>query len=167
MKRILFRLCVAAYLAICIALIVLWARSYHVGHGIACQPSARTFVSAYLSCGRLRIDGAQQVADGGRYLSHESHRPPHPIATYGARARYGIWYDGRPSATGRPRFAMVTPVWVVALLAAVPPAWHLGLRLHRRRRQRRGCCMACGYDLRATSHRCPECGLLAAKNSYT
>ena len=65
-----------------------------------------------------------------------------------------MWYagDGRTS-----RFA-ATPYWCLFAIAALAPAAQLLLRLHRRRRARGGLCAACGYDLRATPGRCPECG---------
>jgi hypothetical protein len=48
--------------------------------------------------------------------------------------------------------------WLLALILLVPPALRLnGIRKTRRLRKL-GQCPACGYDLRATPGRCPECG---------
>jgi hypothetical protein len=57
-------------------------------------------------------------------------------------------------------WAFVAPSWLVALMAGTLPAVSL-VRLHllrRKRRPRVGVCRRCGYDLRATPERCPECG---------
>jgi hypothetical protein len=54
------------------------------------------------------------------------------------------------------------PLWPLATLSALLPAT-AGIRFWRRRsdlrrRKAHGLCPCCGYDLRATQARCPECG---------
>jgi hypothetical protein len=57
---------------------------------------------------------------------------------------------------------IVIPYWLpTTLFALAPTAWLIG-RTRRRRRQRAGLCPNCGYDLRATPDRCPECGRSAS-----
>jgi len=50
------------------------------------------------------------------------------------------------------------PHWVPILLLLVPMALLIVGRARARRAARVGLCRKCGYDLRASPDRCPECG---------
>jgi hypothetical protein len=57
------------------------------------------------------------------------------------------------------------PAWSVVMLLAIPPAVRLVRFVRSRRRNATGLCPSCGYDLRATPDRCPECGTPATVHS--
>ncbi|HZZ43718.1 MAG TPA: hypothetical protein VFE58_12335 [Tepidisphaeraceae bacterium] len=50
------------------------------------------------------------------------------------------------------------PLWQVMALSFPLAALFAKHTISRRRRAQTGHCPACGYDLRATPDRCPECG---------
>jgi hypothetical protein len=71
--------------------------------------------------------------------------------TFWKRRGFSFYWD----ATTR---FLTVPAWAVAIPAAVPPTFALVRMLRRWARARRRLCPRCGYDLRATPDRCPECG---------
>jgi hypothetical protein len=77
------------------------------------------------------------------------------------RGRGYVYVGGAP--LGRPNWVRLrAPHGVVAAVTALPfAAWAATnvLRWDRTRRRRRlGLCLRCGYDLRESRDRCPECG---------
>jgi hypothetical protein len=63
-----------------------------------------------------------------------------------------------PSGVIASHLAVVVPIWVPLGIAVVPPIRLATRGLRRWKRWRGGRCLACGYDLRHTTGRCPECG---------
>ncbi len=54
--------------------------------------------------------------------------------------------------------AVTFPHWLLVLLFSTP-LWVAGTRVYRRRKRKKlGLCLKCGYELRASKDRCPECG---------
>jgi uncharacterized paraquat-inducible protein A len=61
------------------------------------------------------------------------------------------------------------PYWLIAIVTAPLPLWRGLARWRRRRwlkRAKANClCLTCGYDLRASPERCPECGTPIRENT--
>jgi hypothetical protein len=85
-------------------------------------------------------------------------RPRIDVTWLGFRYRHILKYGG-----SEPSRVVRLEGWFLAGLLAAPPFSFYSWRSIRRkfRKQsagRAGFCLSCGYDLRATPHRCPECG---------
>jgi hypothetical protein len=88
------------------------------------------------------------------------------VAGFGAGRYERTWTS--PSGqerTTRSHAAARVPHGFVLLALLAPPVIAIRRRARRRRRTRAGQCLTCGYDLRATPGRCPECGSAGASPS--
>ena len=170
MSRRLFTLVAAASLVLCVWAVYQWARSYlprdaHV-HSIDGRlvfvftdgASTRTFEQRYVDRSHRLYTGITYlwaILDSGNHPFIFGGGPPAPRR----RGALGVEvFDNKP-AGGRAAWCVIAVPYVYPIvLAAVPPALWLGTWAARRRRFGRGRCVNCGYDLRESRERCPECG---------
>ena len=178
LARHLFALCSAVSLLIGAA----WARSYRASDKFAfvARPEAEVVdsitvgtVRGGLEVNRFRID----VGD----LAPRAPTGPHlrfgqpPLAAYLRSSHPRVLLDvlglraWQGTRTGKTAIWSVRiPFWLPTLLTSAL-AWRLGVAARREKllaaRQKARLCTSCGYDLRASPDRCPECGAEAAANS--
>lgn len=78
------------------------------------------------------------------------------------------WVFGLTKHTQSRGCDVMVPLWVIAAVASILPlksSLSIWQSLKSRRRRRNNLCVKCGYDLRATPERCPECGTIPPKKA--
>ena len=188
MRRWLFNLAAVVSLALCLATAAMWVRSRRAVDSVMCF---RTTVDAEGDFRRSGITFSSdrgeiviQVFHGPYTPGSETRfQPPiddspgvqwrrlpynpnwtYPFDPKHSTAGFGVWVDRGTRDTPWQSWWMAwLPHWsAMAVWAILRAAWLIRWR-RRRRRFATGCCAVCGYDLRATPDRCPECGHVPAE----
>jgi hypothetical protein len=164
----------AASLLLCVATAAVWVRSYWVLDIVLAECSAPKAEGQDFGTPRYGVFAESHGGQFAGWFGGAGHLEPDPtsrwsiqhshettgFATFPSGLKFEdsyVDYDG----VGFNLHFWRTPGWAFASAFAVLPLVlilrHLATA-RRRRRARLGCCPACGYDLRATPDRCPECG---------
>lgn len=207
MLRRLFTVASALSLLLCVAIVVLWVRSYrttwnwtrwriepqvrqYTREGFAISSGRAGFYSDRSTCQRVDDFAAMSGAlpntavmmDGPERpkrllgvfptpftrwgIEVESYRyaTNHLLAFIGDGSRMGGRHSRSGGAYSDDSLRLIFPLWLIAL-----PLFLFGLPSlrHLRRRRRPGYCARCGYDLRASTGCCPECGTPIAAKATT
>ena len=180
MLRRLFTLASAVSLVLCVATCTLWVRSYWVSEGIVrvtASPGGLAYGWVMVRSVPGRLSAERTDTTSGRRSTFDrlvqltppgwgyerAARPVSSVAPAHARRAAGFAYARiRPSGNtvlGVDERIVQVPYYALALAAAASPAaWVVRRRVLADRLRRLGLCQSCGYDLRATPGRCPECG---------
>ena len=156
MPRPLFTLAALLSLVLCVAVAVLWVRSYWrtdaVGHAGPGGIAAVQWYEGVIVLGRDDVDSGRR----GAFVDSWPVGPGEtPGPTGGWWPVWGFGKDVTTSSFGRVTRLFV-PLWPLFLASCVLPL--LWLYRHLWHRFPAGHCQSCGYDLRETPQRCPECG---------
>jgi hypothetical protein len=178
MRRLLrwtFNVLVIASLLLCLATAGLWVRSYWVIDLLTAQrleatEAGQTFGGYHYRCFLCSYQGRFSVWFGWSERHESRPLPPwefevdHPIGA--SEQDWTIYWFGTDreisEGYGFNSRGLAVRVWSLVSAFAVLPAIFAFRQVRtvrrRRRRARLGLCPACGYDLRASPGRCPECG---------
>jgi hypothetical protein len=163
MKRRLFNLAAAMSMLMCIAVCGMWVRSYSTHDWTYGVPTHS--IAIHSSTGAVIFEHfPYEIEDGWEYWSAKSNR--YWSTFLSARGHWwnylGFAYDVIPALQGTTH-TFAVPDYLPAVLTALLPVLWLARFGRARRHLRDGLCQRCGYDLRATPDRCPECGLAAVR----
>jgi hypothetical protein len=159
-------------LLLCIAALVFWVKGKSAAQ-VVVRESARSYQIITVSRGELSVFYERGIgwavleprADTTywQWFSHEAEDLCAATAILGpsARAPAAGFFFWRLHWGGNIKTWVLLPMWFVVFVFAVLPLAVCARHVHRMlgaRRVAEGCCERCGYDLRASPERCPECG---------
>jgi hypothetical protein len=175
-KRRLFAILSAISLVLCLLSAAVWVRGYFATDGIArarvtvlepryYEVTARSLLThqgaiVYLM-DKERGWADSEVKDESFWARSNSPPGSQPVTLTPSESilnRMGFGSIEWPA-----HLAVWFPCWLLCITFAVLPLLWLQRRWRRSRRIGHGRCQTCGYDLRATPERCPECGAVAAE----
>lgn len=160
-------------LAMLIATTVLWIRSYHVAE-LVTYGGFRDGYAAYAERGEIGLRWMKGTGGGrprwglhssearrGSYFVPPDSRERWPGGFWWNRGDHKVVEPGKIWLRHIPYAVIIVPFWAVAGVWLVLTL--LCARKWMRAGQRAGAghCVSCGYDLRGTPERCPECGRVA------
>ena len=156
MRRRLFTFFSALSLLLCLAVCGLWVRSYWHSDPIEhyYSFSADSWQTEWNS-GGVTVSISEQLELGAPTGSPIEWR-------FAGFHRTRMNWAFATSFTVTRTDSVTVPHWFWLALAGIAPTVWLRAAIRRRRRTHAGLCRSCGYDLRATPDRCPECGRRAA-----
>jgi hypothetical protein len=162
-KRRLCNLLAAGSLVLCVATALVWIR-VHAGAEQVMWRSADTGIGVFATSGELVFFVDRATTAPLRLQGFSHNRRDHPFQVQSALTwqqgalGFGVGIERTAVYCSRVVFA---PFWAITPALAVG-AWRLSI-MARARQRTVGLCPTCGYDLRATPERCPECGAIPAK----
>jgi len=176
--RRLFNLIAALSALLCIVTAALWFRSYgtfdrvkylkstDTSHAFHLLDSGAGYVEyefMWMPWSGFRIEDS----DPNRVIWRQSHEEPSPTHKRTSQFRYE--YNNAERMRANPAyqyfFLVSVPYPALMICAVILPT--IAIRVRHRANQQflNGCCARCGYDLRATPDRCPECGTVVSPDS--
>jgi hypothetical protein len=153
------------------ATVALWVRSYRVADAWGWSSGQRS-VQCGIASGRLRIDTTRLADEGGSWGAPSLAHSRYPAADDPPGRRLpaslgnlGFAVEHRIKSKNYESFLVLVPLWapLLILCGAAAVFRRSAKRSLREQRRRAGACPDCGYDLRATPDRCPECGTIARR----
>jgi hypothetical protein len=171
MMRRLFTIATAISLLLCVAIVVVWVRSYWTYDWIGY--TAPMDANRYGQWCRLGSGGGALEFLYSRQIVRPRVDNPTGLdwiseASWGfslfAPERNTFWFrhnfanDVTFKRNGYRMVRILVPDWIPLVLLGFLPAFRFSRWFHRKRWLRSLHCPTCGYDVRASKDRCPECG---------
>lgn len=146
MRRLLTLLAMLSLL-LCVLAAVMWVRSYRLRFGQVGEPPVLSDYHGEIIY--TNLDGRDDYSCGG-------------LGFYAHSGLENIYLEDGGIAVDHVT-VLAIPYWAVCAFFSVLPGISLVVHVKRPWRVTENGCAQCGYDLRATPDRCPECGAAPTK----